>query len=695
MFWDVEEDSILSIPPSPSGGGDYLAPITSIQLKTPDEMPSPPTATATGSESSSALPAKKSKSARQQSTDTLTSLVACPGVYIRGIWVRPSKIDDTIMSFCGPRINVIGRDRNDVDDEDLLDAVAHVLKKCVNRSLLRELLDSLRGHSSSSSSSSSLSWLLRSPRFFNRVLEKYKTFFLHDVFEVPVGAIFVSKKLTSNKDPFIVWAADFLKSRDASLFPLYPGSNKYLFEEVNEEKLTEKCVKFLLAEEKAQAKKSKEGFSDDLRSSIKKLLTFMGLASSTKVIFSAAVSVAFVYESMLFAPQTSLTRNNIVIVLNTIQSKMGSATAGDGYSYSSLIQSIFETLAGSGTRLLDKQEVDAVIHRAKSVQKENESFTRAAVAKGDAAQTIDAATCTTTKLPERNRRNLSDPSKPLINIVDDDSSPIEILSESPVSSGDKGAPDYDEAASGSDGIDQLISKANKRARAKGGEGNIIPSADFADDGPGTETCLKPASQLKKITVDAAFGGGEMYVDASSETILSCPPIQGPGAWSPSRCARLVAVRDMCKKATKLIGDSIPSIRPLLPRVADGFDTNVSYEAFCNGTQVIVNFAAFISKLNDSHLLPSSNPSSSSSSSGTARYYSPPLLHDLVITVTHELAHFLTSSGGHGQEWRDTHMSLLQKIYSAAFAHATPGRNAWACSCANPIFASCISCSSNT
>jgi uncharacterized protein (DUF2267 family) len=155
VFWDVEENSILSIPSSPSGGGDYLAPIASIKLKIPDEMPLQ--SATTSSESSSALPAKKSKSARQQSSDTLTSLVACPGVYIRGIWVRPSKIDDTIMSFCGPRINVIGRDRNDVDDEDLLDAVAHVLKKCVNPNLLRELLDSLRGHSSSDSASSSSS----------------------------------------------------------------------------------------------------------------------------------------------------------------------------------------------------------------------------------------------------------------------------------------------------------------------------------------------------------------------------------------------------------------------------------------------------------------------------------------------------------------------------------------------------------
>ncbi len=42
-----------------------------------------------------------------------------------------------------------------------------------------------------------------------------------------------------------------------------------------------------------------------------------------------------------------------------------------------------------------------------------------------------------------------------------------------------------------------------------------------------------------------------------------------------------------------------------------------------------------------------------------------LLYDFVVIVTHELAHLLEASGGHGQRWRDTHMALLGEIYSDA------------------------------
>jgi hypothetical protein len=42
-----------------------------------------------------------------------------------------------------------------------------------------------------------------------------------------------------------------------------------------------------------------------------------------------------------------------------------------------------------------------------------------------------------------------------------------------------------------------------------------------------------------------------------------------------------------------------------------------------------------------------------------------LLHKLVTTVTHELAHMLERSGGHGPAWRDMHMTLLQEVYADA------------------------------
>ena len=60
-----------------------------------------------------------------------------------------------------------------------------------------------------------------------------------------------------------------------------------------------------------------------------------------------------------------------------------------------------------------------------------------------------------------------------------------------------------------------------------------------------------------------------------------------------------------------------------------------------------------------------------------------LKHELVMTLTHEVAHLLEKGGDHGPEWRGTHEALLQAVYEdvlsgmpGAFAHAQR------CSCCN-------------
>ena len=71
--------------------------------------------------------------------------------------------------------------RNDVDDDELLEAVVFVLKRC-DRAALRPLLEPLRGKGTTAPS-----WLLRSPRFFNRILEAHKDFFLYSVTFLPLS----------------------------------------------------------------------------------------------------------------------------------------------------------------------------------------------------------------------------------------------------------------------------------------------------------------------------------------------------------------------------------------------------------------------------------------------------------------------------------------------------------------------------
>ena len=57
--------------------------------------------------------------------------------YARGTWIRNSKFKDTIMSFYGNRLEVTGRDRNEVDADGLLEAVAYILHRCNDMEHLR------------------------------------------------------------------------------------------------------------------------------------------------------------------------------------------------------------------------------------------------------------------------------------------------------------------------------------------------------------------------------------------------------------------------------------------------------------------------------------------------------------------------------------------------------------------------------
>ena len=105
------------------------------------------------------------------------------------------------------------------------------------------------------------------------------------------------------------------------------------------------------------------------------------------------------------------------------------------------------------------------------------------------------------------------------------------------------------------------------------------------------------------------------------------------------------MRKLLANAMEMISKSLVRLQPLLARVHEGFDSNVSYCGFCDGNVIIINIAAYMQK--------------------TSKATQRTLLHELVSTVTHELAHLLERSGGHGPAWRDTHMTLLQEVYADA------------------------------
>jgi hypothetical protein len=191
-------------------------------------------------------------------------------------------------------------------------------------------------------------------------------------------------------------------------------------------------------------------------------------------------------------------------------------------------------------------------------------------------------------------------------------------------------------------LKQQISKIKKYDPTQP-EDSTIEADSFAEDGSGPEACMKPHATLQVVMVDVSLGGGQLSVDAS--TALSI------GNWSSLKRQKLAALRGICQQAVTLIGQSIPAMRPHLSRVRDGFDsTNLTYQGFASHSIICINFAAYMQHITD-HAVRS-------------KKYPRDLLHEFVMTVTHEFAHLLVVSPGHDSTWRDAHCSLLKEVYAS-------------------------------
>ena len=317
-----------------------------------------------------------------------------PGVYIRGIWVRKPFLDGALMAFFG-RLNVSGRDRNDVDYEEAAEATLHLLHDAEQPEMLRALLEPLRDPAAHRPT-----WLTKSVRFLNRLLEADRDFFVHDVFGVPAGAIFVSKRTTESKDPFIKWASGYLTGKGAPVLPLAPKANKHLFQEVSEEELEAACVRELLKADKADkaggggggAAADTAAMVAELQAAFAKLLKFVSggggrgsaAAAAPRIHFTPEVACAFVHGGHAFVPVEPLTRALVLRVLGVVQRKMGVYDA----RFTHLQQGLFEAIAGAADRPLQPADIDAAIARAIKVKEEERAFLggRAAAAAAAAAR---------------------------------------------------------------------------------------------------------------------------------------------------------------------------------------------------------------------------------------------------------------------------------------------------------------------
>ena len=204
-----------------------------------------------------------------------------PGVYVRGIYVQPPPIRDTLLCF-GPSsgIEVSGRDRNTVAEENLRCGVFTVLSTTNDDKYRRQLLEPLRGNPPAGptpgakdekakdekakketgevvAAALKRSWLLRSPEWLNSLLTSHTDSFL-SFLGIPDGAIFTSEATgvgtvagaggAHRQLTFIQTARSYLQERGAPVLEKYPGSNEILFKPASDQDVRLQCVHHLLRE---------------------------------------------------------------------------------------------------------------------------------------------------------------------------------------------------------------------------------------------------------------------------------------------------------------------------------------------------------------------------------------------------------------------------------------------------------------
>ena len=535
------------------------------------------------------------------------------GIYVRGIYVRASKIKGTVMSFYGDRLEVTGRDRNDVDDSCLLTAVTYILKKCSDKCYLKTLLKPLQFGSSNTAEKSS--WLLQSPKFIDSIIQEERDFILFSM-NISPASIFISSKTTKSKDPFVQWASTFLQANDMPLIPIEKGANKKLFQEVDQYTLTERCVALIKSKQKKAVNKGLTG-TRALQRVFEKFFKFLSIGGC-KAVFSTDVKIAFIHDTSAYIPEAKVSRELIIRVLNVCQSRFEGVLAE---KYSSLLEAVLKIMKPGEDSHFSVEHATKIIDEAKRIQKRSQDFllTQPTTDNYDNHGVLERKE-RSKKSKERDHHGHKHG---------------RCDSDSGVCRGDKHDKHKHDISKSCNLLDELIKKAVRKTDI--GVPKAAGGGEFTEDNAGPDDCIRPSSQLLSIKVD------ELYVDGGSGTMMcdreTVKAIE-QGTFDRNTAKKIKSLRLALQEAMELIGRSIPSMDALLKRVQVGYDSkNDSYEAFYDGEQIVVNLFSFLA-----------------TSSSTRK-----IMFDFVTVVTHELAHALLPEEGHGPAWRNCHMEMIVKV----------------------------------
>ena len=162
----------------------------------------------------------------------------------------------------------------------------------------------------------------------------------------------------------------------------------------------------------------------------------------------------------------------------------------------------------------------------------------------------------------------------------------------------------------------------------------IPKGNFAEDQPPANPKRSGHSALESTSVGLNLGGGELLVDNDTLNAINW------GQLDRSTKRKICDLRNLLDKAIKTIKEATPSYSPILSCVQHGYDkANLSWKGMYGNGQIVINIACWIKQ-----------PIST-------RDEKTEVMSALILTLFHEMAHFLEPNDGHGNAWRNTFQAL--------------------------------------
>ena len=164
----------------------------------------------------------------------------------------------------------------------------------------------------------------------------------------------------------------------------------------------------------------------------------------------------------------------------------------------------------------------------------------------------------------------------------------------------------------------------------------VMAADMAGEKDNDCCCHHGELVLRKISQFSTRFGNQLYC-ARDSTLTQDVVTQ------------IKIVAKSADRACNVIVQAMPSLKDYINNlVRYGFERPANYGGFCGDNHIIINLGSYVSRSME-------NPTT--------------LSYSMITVITHEVAHWLASTPGHGPNWRDIHDDLMEVCLPFASAQS--------------------------